>query len=140
MSTSLAVVIRVLYSFLTSLARLAVRSGRSKDLEIIVLRHENALLGRQINRPAVNDDDRTLQVLVDDTQKSPVVITSRQFAVEHLSHLVWAGIGFDLAEEPQSREALSSAFRQLDWPISGLRVEKSAQASAAVCHCLLLPT
>ena len=42
------------------LARLAVRSGRSKDLEIIVLRHQLTVLRRQINRPAINDADRTL--------------------------------------------------------------------------------
>jgi putative transposase len=40
--------------------RLAVRSGRSKDLEIIVLRHQLAVLRRQVDRPAINDDDRTL--------------------------------------------------------------------------------
>ena len=34
---------RVLYRLLVSLARLAVRSGRSKDLEIIVLRHQLAV-------------------------------------------------------------------------------------------------
>ncbi|MBT8241799.1 MAG: integrase core domain-containing protein [Acidimicrobiia bacterium] len=42
------------------LARLAVRSGRSKDLEIIVLRHQLGVLRRQIDRPALNNDDRTL--------------------------------------------------------------------------------
>jgi putative transposase len=42
------------------LARLAVRSGRSKDLEIIVLGHQLTVLRRQINRPALNDADRTL--------------------------------------------------------------------------------
>ena len=40
--------------------RLAVRSNRSKDLDIIVLRHQLTVLRRQINRPAINDDDRTL--------------------------------------------------------------------------------
>ena len=35
---------RVLYRFLALLARLAVRSGRSKDLEIIVLRHQITVL------------------------------------------------------------------------------------------------
>lgn len=39
---------------------LAVRSGRSKDLELIVLRHQNAVLRRQIARTALTDDDRTL--------------------------------------------------------------------------------
>ena len=51
---------RVLYRFLASLARLAVRSGHSKDLEFIVLRHQLTVLHRQNNRPALADEDRTL--------------------------------------------------------------------------------
>ncbi|MFT7649176.1 MAG: hypothetical protein ACI8Y4_003933 [Candidatus Poriferisodalaceae bacterium] len=34
--------------------------GRSKDLEIIVLRHQLNVLRRQVDRPAVVNDDRTL--------------------------------------------------------------------------------
>lgn len=51
---------RILYRFLTTLARLAVRSGRSKDIEIIVLRHQLRVLHRQHERPTLNDDDRSL--------------------------------------------------------------------------------
>ena len=51
---------RILYRFLAALARLFVRSGRSKDLEIIVLRHQLQVLRRQIDRPELNDDDRSL--------------------------------------------------------------------------------
>ncbi|MCP3938859.1 MAG: hypothetical protein GY708_26215 [Actinomycetia bacterium] len=51
---------RILYRFLALLARLAVRSGRSKDLEIFVLRHQLTVLRRQVDRPSINDDDRTL--------------------------------------------------------------------------------
>ncbi len=51
---------RVLDRFLASLARLAVRSGRSKDLEIIVLRHQLSVLMRQVDRPVFTDDDRSL--------------------------------------------------------------------------------
>jgi hypothetical protein len=51
---------RVLYRLLAGLAGLAVRSGRSKDLEIIVLRHQVAVLRRSVDRPAVTDDDRSL--------------------------------------------------------------------------------
>ena len=51
---------RILYRFLTVMARLAVRSGRSKDLEIVVLRHQLAVLRRQIDRPKLTEDDRSL--------------------------------------------------------------------------------
>ena len=51
---------RVLYRFLVSLATLLLRSGRSKDLEIVVLRHQLTVLRRQIDRPTLNDADRTL--------------------------------------------------------------------------------
>ena len=48
----LCCVFHILYSFLASLARLAVRSGRSRDIEIIVLRHQLAVLRRQHDRQA----------------------------------------------------------------------------------------
>jgi hypothetical protein len=51
---------RIIYRFLTLLARLAVRSGRSKDLEIIVLRHQLTVPQHQIVPPALNNDYRTL--------------------------------------------------------------------------------
>ncbi len=51
---------RILYRLFTALARLAVRSGRCKDLEIIVLRHQLTVLRRQHDRPQLNDNDRTL--------------------------------------------------------------------------------
>ncbi len=47
---------RVLYRLLVLLARLAVRSGRSKDLVIIVLRHQLVVLHRQNSRPALADE------------------------------------------------------------------------------------
>ena len=51
---------RILYRIIAMLARLAFRSGRSEDLEIIVLRHQLTVLRRQINRRAISDADRTL--------------------------------------------------------------------------------
>ncbi len=51
---------RVLYHLIAMIARLAVRSGQSKDLEIIVLRHQLTVLRRHINRPVLHDADRTL--------------------------------------------------------------------------------
>ncbi|MCP5066264.1 MAG: hypothetical protein GY946_06815, partial [bacterium] len=59
-TASLVLMFRILYRFLTSLARLAARSGRSKDLEIIVLRHQLAVLRRQAEQPQLTNDDRTL--------------------------------------------------------------------------------
>ena len=41
---------RILYRFLALLARLAVRSGRSKDLEVIVLRHQLGVTVATIDR------------------------------------------------------------------------------------------
>jgi transposase InsO family protein len=60
MPTSWNPVFRIIYRFLAALARLVVRSGRSKDLEIIVLRHQVEVPRRQVERPALNDTDRTL--------------------------------------------------------------------------------
>jgi putative transposase len=51
---------RILYRLIAALARLAVRSGQSKDLEIIVLRHQLGVLRRQTDRAALTNDDRTL--------------------------------------------------------------------------------
>jgi len=53
-------VFHIFYHLLAALARLAVQCGRSKDLEIIVLRHQIQVLRRQVDRPAVNENDRTL--------------------------------------------------------------------------------
>jgi transposase InsO family protein len=57
-------VVRVLYRLLAGLAALAVRSGRAKDLEIVVLRHQVAVLRRQVNRPKLHEADRSLLAAV----------------------------------------------------------------------------
>ena len=62
---------RVLYHLIAGLARLAVRSGRAKDLEIIVLRHQLAVLGRNVDRPQVTDDDRSLLASVAEALPRP---------------------------------------------------------------------
>ena len=51
---------RILYRLLVGLVGLAVRSKRSRDLEIIVLRHQLAVLRRQVDRPGLTDADRSL--------------------------------------------------------------------------------
>lgn len=51
---------RILYRFLSALARLAVRFDRSRDLEIMVLRHQLSGLRRQNDRSVLTDDDRSL--------------------------------------------------------------------------------
>jgi hypothetical protein len=64
-------VFRILYHLIAALARLAMRSGRAKDLEI-VLRHQLAVLGRNVDRPAVTDDDRSLLATVASALPRPV--------------------------------------------------------------------
>jgi hypothetical protein len=56
----LVLMFRILYRFRTQLAHVAARSGHSKDLEIIVLRHQIIVLRRRAEQPHVTDDDRTL--------------------------------------------------------------------------------
>ena len=51
---------RIMYRLLVALVRLAVRSRRSSDLEIIVLRRQLTVLCRQVNRPEFTDTDRSL--------------------------------------------------------------------------------
>jgi len=53
-------VVRVLYRLLVGLAALAMRSGRAKDLEIVVLRHQAAVLRRKVARPKLTEADRSL--------------------------------------------------------------------------------
>ena len=48
------------YRLLVALVVLAARSGRSKDLEIVVLRHQLAVLQRTAKPPKLNDRDRSL--------------------------------------------------------------------------------
>ena len=51
---------RIFYRLIAGFACLAVRSGRDKDLEIIVLRHQLTVLRHQVNRPSINNNDRAL--------------------------------------------------------------------------------
>jgi hypothetical protein len=60
MASSSVSMFRILYRFLTLLTRLAIRSGRSKDSEIIVLRHQPTVLQRHANQPQFNNHDRNL--------------------------------------------------------------------------------
>jgi len=51
---------RVLYRLLVAIVSMLVRSGRAKDLEIIVLRHQLTVLRRQVDRPGLTEADRSL--------------------------------------------------------------------------------
>lgn len=51
---------RVLYRLLVAIVGLLARSGRDKDLEIVVLRHQLTVLRRQIDRAALSEPYRTL--------------------------------------------------------------------------------
>ena len=65
--------------FLASSARLAVRSGRSEDLEVIVLRHQLTVLRLQNNRPTLGDEDRALlgamAAALPDSQRAGWIVT-----------------------------------------------------------------
>ena len=54
----------MLYRLLVGLAALVVRSGRAKDLEIVVLRHQVAVLRRKVARPKLTEADRSLLAAV----------------------------------------------------------------------------
>ena len=51
---------QIAYRFVFGLVTLLARSGRAKDLEIIVLRHQVGVLRRQIDRPKLTEADRGL--------------------------------------------------------------------------------
>ena len=51
---------RILYRAFVAMLTLLARSGRSKDLEIVVLRHQVAVLRRQVARLDLSEADRSL--------------------------------------------------------------------------------
>ena len=53
-------VVRFFYRLLLALVVLAARSGRSKDIEIVVLRHQIAVLQPTAKPPRLNEGDRSL--------------------------------------------------------------------------------
>ena len=55
---------RLFYRLLVALMVLAVRSGRSKDLEIVVLGHQLAVLQRRAKPLRLNEGDRSLLAAV----------------------------------------------------------------------------
>jgi putative transposase len=60
LGTRIGGVFRLFYRVLAALVLLAVGSGRSKDLEIVVLRHQLAVLQRTAQPPKLTDSDRSL--------------------------------------------------------------------------------
>lgn len=52
-------VFRILYRLFVGLTRLAAWTGREKDLEIMVLRHQLSVLQRNTKPPKLNDGDRS---------------------------------------------------------------------------------
>ena len=55
-------VLYILVQRVLALVLLRFRTDRSKDLEIVVLRHELAILRRQVARPQLADADRIFLV------------------------------------------------------------------------------
>lgn len=51
---------RLLYRLLVAIVTMLARSGRDKDLEIVVLRHQLLVLRRQMDRPTLTEADRSL--------------------------------------------------------------------------------
>ena len=62
---------RILCHLIAALAPRAWGSGRAKDREIIVLRHQLAVLSSNVDRPQVTDDDQSLLTTVAEALPRP---------------------------------------------------------------------
>jgi hypothetical protein len=105
---------RILYRLVAALACLAVRSGHSKDLAIIVLRHQLGVLRRQIDRPALDGDDRSLLGAIAAAFPRP---RRRGWLVTPDTHLRWhrrrIAWHWTQPHRPPGRPATSAELRRL---------------------------
>jgi putative transposase len=62
----------LLFQRALTVAALRLRSREFKELEIVVLRHKLAVLGRQIARPQLDDRDRMLLAAASCNDHTPV--------------------------------------------------------------------
>ena len=125
-------VFRILYHLIAALARLAMRSGRAKDLEI-VLRHQLAVLGRNVDRPAVTDDDRSLLATVASALPRPTrtrraSIPRGRSSLGHVQALRMRDTGDRLARE-RPAQTTTTAFSA---PTGTLRPHPTGQRNSAL--------
>ena len=135
---------RILYNLIVALTQFAVRSGRAKDLKIIVLRHQLTVLRRQHDQPKLDKQEdiyADLLVRIGDAISLLDAAAAEGMNNAGAQDILYGGDPsrwLGLAHAVKARLLLNTSFNVLGEPIVETPEDARACFAATAIDCLVL--